>query len=73
MKNMNGKIDDMLEEARALINKNYDAGYKILEQAKALAKANGYQKGMAWSTLREGSYILRKDQKLLPYPITLMP
>ena len=57
------KIDEMLEEARSLINTNYDAGYKILEEALALSKANGYQRGLAWSTLRKGSYILRKDQK----------
>jgi HD-GYP domain-containing protein (c-di-GMP phosphodiesterase class II) len=59
------KIDKMLEEARTLINRDYDKGFKLVNEAYDLSKEIKYNKGMAWSTLRKGSYVLRKDQNTL--------
>jgi len=59
------KIDLMLDQARAMINTEYDKGFDLLNEAMDLSEKNRYMKGVAWATLGKGAYLFRKDDKSL--------
>lgn len=52
------KVDDLLELSRLLIYKDSLAGKKALDEAYDLSNTLNYKKGLAWSTMKYGSYAL---------------
>lgn len=65
MSELSIKIDEMLETSRQMINSDFAKGFYILNEALDLAEDHNYIKGIAWGTLRKGSYVLRKEDKPL--------
>lgn len=57
-------IEELLEAARLKVYKAYDEGYGFLQEAYDLSKQYNYQSGIAWATMRLGSYALSRGDRL---------
>jgi len=52
------EVERLLEEARLRVYKDSETGLGFLDKAFELSKTHDYKKGIAWSTMRYGSYDL---------------
>ncbi len=52
------EVEKLLEEARLRVYNDSEAGLVFLDEAFKLSKIHDYKKGIAWSTMRYGSYDL---------------